>query len=110
MRITGPASPSLPSSSVHHRRPLKIHTLDASVRSLRVLPPLQPETPGPAVGPPRPCPPLAMGTHLELALEWLKDRSLVQEVGGTYTGSCLEVQEGGRPGHFLAAFWPLHVL
>ena len=46
---------------------------------------------------------------MELALEWLKDRSLVQEVGGTHTGSCLEVQEGGRPGYFLTAFWPLHV-
>lgn len=75
-----------------------------------VLPPLQAEHPGPAVGPPCPRPALAVGTHLELALEWLKDRSLVQEVGGTHTGSCLEVQEGGRPGYFLTAFWPLHVL
>ena len=57
--------------------------------------------------PPRPPPP---STHLELALEWLKDMSLLQEVGGTHTGSCLEMQEGGRPGHFLVAFCPLQVL
>lgn len=49
-------------------------------------------------------------TYLELALEWPKDRSLLQDMGGTYTGSCLEVQEGGRTGHFLTAFWPLQVL
>ena len=75
--------------------------------ALRVLPPLQlrPRGQQSVLRPP-----LAVGTHLELALEWPKDRSLVQEVEGTHTGSCLEVQEGGRPGYFLTAFWPLHVL
>lgn len=44
-------------------------------------------------------------THLELALEWPKDSSLLQ-----HSGSCLETQEGGRTGHFLTGFWPLQVL
>lgn len=63
--------------------------------------------------PPVPAPrPLARpsSTHLELALEWPKDMSLLQDMGGMYTGSCLEVQEGGRATHFLAPFWPLQVL
>lgn len=66
---------------------------------------------GPGPGPPAPRPPAwPSSTHLELALEWPKDMSLLQDMGGMYTGSCLEVQEGGRAGHFLAAFWPLQVL
>lgn len=57
-----------------------------------------------------PHPHQAHSTHLELALEWPKDMSLLQEMGGMHTGSCLDVQEGGRTGHFLVAFWPLQVL
>lgn len=65
----------------------------------------------PVPSPPAPRPPAwPSSTHLELALEWPKDMSLLQDMGGMYTGSCLEVQEGGRAGHFLAAFWPLQVL